>query len=326
MSLLPEVCHSENPPRPGQESLAISTSPGLQELRLRTGSGTLGVEVDGSLLTLALPMPHLSGPETEWIGKGRLQRESPDLYLLKRPGGCFGIALGQPCETPQAAARRLYGILLKESAGLHLHRVWNWVPGINELADGEENYRAFNAGRHAAFSDHFGADSLRPHLPAASALGIQGNRMAVLFAAGRDTPENFENPEQVPAWEYPAQYGRLPPTFARGTRVTRPDGSREWYLSGTASIKGHQTLGDSFDSQMPLTLENVGLMRAHMGVPAEATARWKVFLRHSRDLAACRKAFSAAYPDDIPSTIFLHADICRSSLLVEVEGTFSLPS
>ncbi len=323
MSLLPEVCHSEHPPLPGQELPAIPPSPGLQELRLRTGAGTLGVEVDGALLTLALPMPHLGGPENEWIARGRVQRENADLYLLKRPGGCFGIALGQPGEPPQVAARRLYGILLKESAGLHLHRVWNWVPGINDLADGEENYRAFNAGRHAAFTDHFGAASLRPHLPAASALGILGDRMAVLFAAGRDVPENFENPEQVPAWEYPAQYGRLPPTFARGTRVTRADGSREWYLSGTASIKGHQTLGETFDSQMGLTLENVLLMRAHMGVPPDAAARWKIFLRHSGDLAACEKTFSAAFPDDSRTTIYLQADICRSSLLVEVEGTFS---
>lgn len=325
MSLLPEVRHPEFPPSSASDSLPASA--GIQGLQVRTGADQLGISTSTGpgILTLDLPMPHLGGPETEWIGESSGGRKSGGFHLLERPDGCYGIALGEPGEPPQAAAHRLYTALLRETAGRHLHRVWNWVPGINDTVGGEENYRAFNAGRHAAFAGHFGAEGLRPHLPAASALGIRGDRMAVLFAAGDDVPENFENPEQVPACEYPPQYGRLPPTFARGTRVAYRDGGREWFLSGTASIKGHETLGGSFDTQMRLTLDNVRLMRRHMGVPDGAAARWKVFLRHPRDLAACEKAFTAAYPQDQATTIYLHADICRASLLVEVEGTFSSP-
>ena len=47
--------------------------------------------------------------------------------------------------------------------------------------------------------------------------------------------QHFENPEQIPALQYPSAYGSVPPAFARGTLVERPDG-RSWFLSGTASI------------------------------------------------------------------------------------------
>lgn len=325
MSLFPEVCPPESTPTPALNPAL--TAGGIQELQVRIGAERTAIHSGAGTVTLDLPMPRLAGPETEWVGRGvSVSGENPGFHLIRQSGRCYGIALGHPDEPPQAAAHRLYAALLKEIPGQHLHRVWNWIPGINDSnAEGEENYRAFNAGRHAAFSEHFGPEALRPHLPAASALGIQGNRMAVLFAAGSTVPENFENPEQVPAWDYPAQYGRRPPSFARGTGAATPAGGREWFLSGTASIKGHQTLGGTFDEQMRLTLDNVRLMRAHMGVPDHASARWKVFLRHAGDLAACQEAFTEAWPQDTATTLYLRADICRACLLVEVEGTFSLP-
>lgn len=324
MSLFSEVCPPEISSSPVLDSPIVSSR--IQELQVRPGAENLRLDssCDGRV-TLNLPMPHLAGPATEWVGKAFEGRWKGEIFLMNRgDGACYGIALGEPGEPPQAAAYRLYHSLLRQISGLHLHRVWNWVPAINAPGpDGEENYRAFNAGRHAAFTGHFGPLGLVPRLPAASALGIGGNRMALLFAAGNEEPEHFENPEQVPACEYPAEYGRLPPTFARGTRVSSPDGSRRWYLSGTASIKGHETLGESFGDQMSLTLDNVRLMRRHMGVPDNAGARWKVFLRRTEDLAQCRAAFAAAWPADTPATLYLLADICRSNLLVEVEGTFT---
>ncbi|RYD31701.1 MAG: hypothetical protein EOP86_17340, partial [Verrucomicrobiaceae bacterium] len=243
MSLFPEVCPPESTPSPALISAVIPG--GIQELQVRIGAEKPAIHSGEGTVTLDLPMPRLAGPETEWVGRGvSVSGENPEFHLIRRSGGCYGLALGHPGEPPQTAAHRLYAALLREIPGQHLHRVWNWIPGINDSnGEGEENYRAFNAGRHAAFSEHFGPDALRPHLPAASALGIQGDRMAILFAAGFTAPENFENPEQVPACEYPAQYGRRPPAFARGTSATTPEGAREWFLSGTASIKGHRTLG-----------------------------------------------------------------------------------
>src|SRR5690606_2465501 len=153
-------------------------------------------------------------------------------------------------------------------------------------------------------------------LPAASALGIAGDRMALAFAAGRAVPRHFENSEQTRSCDYPPRFGPVPPCFARGTVVGGPGGDA-WYLSGTAAIRGHETRGAGFTEQFGLTIENVRRMFATMGVPDAAAPRWKVFLRHRDRLEECRALFSQAFPGQEAQTSFLLADICRSCLLVE---------
>jgi chorismate lyase / 3-hydroxybenzoate synthase len=73
-----------------------------------------------------------------------------------------------------------------------------------------------------------------------------------------------------------------------------------------------------------LTLDNIRLMERTMSLPAGVERSWKVFVRNSADIPEVRAQFSAAYPADAGSVMFLHADICRSSLLVEIEAVFSL--
>lgn len=299
-------------------------------LTVRTGCRETAVRVDASGLTLELPLPHLAGPREDAPLYGAAAREAEDgFFLMETPDGLAGAALGRPGENPREAARRLYSALLERARHLTLRRVWNYIPSINATgADGQENYRAFNAGRHAAFQERFGENFSR-ELPAASALGIGGDRMALVFSAGATPARHFENPEQIPAFRYPEQWGKIPPSFARGTRV---DGEREtlWHLSGTAGIKGHATMGGaSFEEQMRVTLHNVRLMLNLMEVPAGVAGRWRVFLRNADDLETCRRMFAEAFPADAAAenrVMFLRADICRSCLLVELEAAFSRSS
>jgi chorismate lyase/3-hydroxybenzoate synthase len=134
----------------------------------------------------------------------------------------------------------------------------------------------------------------------------------------------MENPEQIPAFQYPAEYGSTPPSFARGTVVSAPAGPA-WFLSGTASIKGHATCGGDFATQASLTLDNVRLMFQRMALPPGLGGPWKIFLRHSSDLNAAQAALNEAFPDATTGAMFLEADICRSSLLLEMEATFHQP-
>ena len=107
--------------------------------------------------------------------------------------------------------------------------------------------------------------------------------------------------------------------------VSHADG-QAWYLSGTASIKGHASLGTGFAEQAGLTFDNVRLMFERMNLPAPAIGSWKIFLRHRSDLAACQAALSEAFPEAQAGAMFLEADICRRSLLLEVEATFHQPA
>lgn len=268
-------------------------------------------------------MPWLAGTRGEVIAAGGRVTEE-DGFVVTRHGDLLaGIALAPPGMALQPAARALYAGLLERLEGQSLYRVWNYVPRINEEVGGLENYRSFNAGRYDAFHAAYGPD-FADRLPAASALGTQGDRLAFCFLAGPAPARHYENPEQIPAFQYPAEYGPTPPSFARGTVVNHASG-QAWFLAGTASIKGHASLGTDFAEQARLTFDNVRLMFERMDLPDSAVGTWKIFLRHRQDLVAAQAAFAEAFPG-ASGAMFLEADICRSALLLEVEAAFHQPA
>ena len=108
---------------------------------------------------------------------------------------------------------------------------------------GLERYRQFNIGRQDAFLDsHRGATG---NVPAASAIGLAGGPLSVAFLAGATPALAVENPRQVSAYLYPADYGPRSPTFSRAVRATL-SGQEALFVSGTASIVGHRTVPVSY--------------------------------------------------------------------------------
>ncbi len=294
---------------------------GRAELIFAPGASRAVVEVDAASVVLQVPMPLAAGLARETVFRGECARFSDGFQLVENGGFLAGACVAPAELVPREAAVFLYDALFKVIGDRALYRIWNYVPQINACASGVENYREFNAGRLEAYRRHFG-DELRHRLPAASALGTQGSGMALAFIAGSAEPVHFENPEQVPACDYPEDYGPQPPAFARGTRVASASGTH-WFLAGTASIKGHITIGQNCAEQMALTLDNIAIMERAMSLPADAESRWKVFVRSAADMDDCRKLFAAAKPSAISSAMFLQADICRSSLLLEIEAAYS---
>ena len=294
---------------------------GTKELIFAPGAESAVIEEQGDATILHVPMPLISGPARERIFRGESVRKAGDFHLVE--GGRFlaGACVAPATLGPREAAAHLYDALFRAIDGRPLCRIWNYVPRINDCDFGEENYREFNAGRLDAFVRHYG-EEFRPRLPAASALGTKTGGMAVAFLAGTEMPEHFENPEQVPACDYPEDYGPQPPAFSRGTRVASPLGMR-WFLAGTASIKGHLSLGGTCAEQMATTLDNIAIMERAMALPAGVESRWKVFVRNAADVEQCKRLFAEARPAAMLDTMFLHADICRSSLLLEIEAVYS---
>lgn len=224
-------------------------------------------------------------------------------------------------------AQRLYADILGATQGLHLVRVWNYVPAINERDPaGLENYRAFCLGRALAFEQRHGAGFKR-FVPAASAVGCQSAALTVAFAACRAAPRHVENPLQVPAYDYPAEYGPRAPSFTRATIVPGAEGTTV-FISGTASIRGHATVGgDDVTEQLACTLENLqGISRACGLGPAldrggKAVRHFKVYLRHPADLAPVAATLDEGFFSPGDRVSYLQAAICRQSLLVEIEAT-----
>jgi enamine deaminase RidA (YjgF/YER057c/UK114 family) len=215
--------------------------------------------------------------------------------------------------------------VLEETQHRHLIRVWNYLPDINREADGEERYRHFNAARQCAFQ-HAGRSTVGT-VPAACALGSPaGSPISIYFLASSRAPTMIENPRQTSAYLYPSKYGSHSPTFSRACLLSGSTGTN-LFVSGTASIVGHETLhsGD-VSAQTRETLTNIDALLDEanriVGSPHYSLdgLKFKVYVRRASDLAATMRVLSAAL-DSSTTIVYLQADVCREDLLVEIEAT-----
>lgn len=296
-----------------------------KSLFVRAGARAAYVRETSGGLVFECPMPWLAGPESQLLANGTETIPAADGWMLNTGSSLAGVLIGDSGVSLEKETLRIYRKMLDLTRGLNRYRIWNFIPRINAVVSGVENYVAFNSGRYRAFIEEFGGIHLTD-LSAASAVGANGEALAVAFVAGQDRVENFESPLQSPSSSYPECYGENPPLFSRGSKIQGPDGITCWHLSGTASIRCSETIGRDFASQLEITLENIGRMLDVMAVPKLRKAAWKVFLRDRRDLDFCRQRLSEAYPSEMDQMLFVETDICRRDLLLEIEGTFHGPS
>jgi enamine deaminase RidA (YjgF/YER057c/UK114 family) len=206
----------------------------------------------------------------------------------------------------------------------YLLRVWNYLPEINRETGGVERYRQFNGARQTAFRS--ARRETKGQVPAACALGIErGGPLSVYFLASTEPGLAIENPRQVAAYDYPPQYGDQSPVFARAM-LADSGGVPLLFVSGTASIVGHQTLhaGD-VAAQTRETAANLRALteaaNTRLGRAAFAAGdlKLKVYLRRPADLGRVAAEIAAALRPAAPVQ-YLKADICRADLLVEIEA------
>lgn len=269
-------------------------------------------------------LAHLSGPSAELLGTAQPianLHSLGDMHWLEQGQYLLAVISVDEADTPlDTLAEQVYLQMLDfmgERGYPNLVRVWNYFERINALQDGLERYQRFCVGRYKAF-ERKGVSHLA--FPSACALGHQGGRLLVYGLASKQDVQHFENPAQQEAYFYPERYGPKSPSFARASLC-----GDSLYVSGTASVVGHETLhkGD-IQGQIATTVQNLDSLIAHIAKQTESkTTAWapsilKVYLRHPEHFALVRAALNEAFPD-VPAS-FVHADICREDLLVEVDG------
>jgi enamine deaminase RidA (YjgF/YER057c/UK114 family) len=224
--------------------------------------------------------------------------------------------------TTEAAYQSIFELL--EARGYHVLRFWNYFPAINRESRSMERYRQFNIGRQDAFLAH--GRSVVDKVPAACALGSAGGGLQIAFLAARADVIGVENPRQLSAYHYPSQYGPRSPTFARAGLV-KLGGRDMLFISGTASIVGHQTLhhGD-VTAQTRECLNNIAAIVAEANRLATGagfrldTLAYKAYVRHPEDRDTVRREM-VQFIGGAMSAVFLQADVCRADLLVEIEAS-----
>ena len=195
-------------------------------------------------------------------------------------------------------------------------RFWNYLTGITEDEQGMERYRRFNTGRQNAFT----ARLRQPVPPAASGVGGHHGLSVIYFLAARTAAEAIENPRQTSAYAYPPLYGPTSPSFSRACRHG-PAGAQSLFISGTASIVGHETRhrGD-VEAQLAETMANLhALIKVARcaGEPGNWTV--KTYLRDPSCREAVDRAVTSLFGPH-SQRLHLQGDICRADLLLEIEA------
>lgn len=284
-------------------------------------------EVCQALPVISVPMPQLNGdPLLEvWSANSITLAQRGNIRFTESDEVLMGCIEEPAAQLERATYNAMANILefVRKRRYPHLLRIWNYFPGINESEAGMERYKRFCVGRHQAFSEH--GQVFTRDLPAASAVGSKAGNLLIYFLAAKSPGSPLENPRQVAAWRYPAQYSPKSPAFARGM-LAKIDGETQLYISGTASIVGHEsTHVNDVAGQLDETLTNIDSLiaaaatRHDIAMDRSHLTLMKVYLRRAQDYHLTRQKLEREMGADFP-ILYLQADICRGDLLLEIEG------
>lgn len=215
-------------------------------------------------------------------------------------------------------------------------RQWNYIEKITEYdTAGHQHYQDFNDARSLFYENV----EWKTGYPAATGIGTQWGGvmidMDVLVCKDRTVlVAGVDNPLQVAAHAYSqnvllgetVMQQKTTPKFERAKAVWK-ENHGFIYISGTAAIRGELSLEDvGIEEQTLITLENIEYLISaenlkRTGVPVTKNTElinFRVYVKHREDLEKARKVVKTRYPD-LPA-IYMLTDVCRSELLIEIEG------
>jgi chorismate lyase/3-hydroxybenzoate synthase len=287
-------------------------------------------------LTLALPPLLGEAPSEVWRCPQAVRHGWRDGigYALSDDVLFFQLLLDEAGYPSLAAASRdAYARLLDflRAAGYpQLLRVWNYFPQINAGEGAAERYQQFCVGRSQVLEATPGYEA---RLPAATVIGSLGPGLVIYGLAAREAGQQIENPRQVSAFRYPRQYAPRSPAFSRA-RLKRWGRELHLYVSGTASVVGHETrhphaalaqLGEAVRNLEALLAE---ASRAEPQLPPAQLsdlALLKLYVRPGVDLPPLQAMLQGLLGPQT-SCLLLSGEICRRDLLVELEGLYAAPA
>lgn len=223
---------------------------------------------------------------------------------------------------------RTLGTLI-ETGPPHPVRFWNHIPGVlDDVGGGQNRYMAFNAGRFAAFTTWYGdVDAFDHHVATATGVGHRGDDLIIHCLSARQAGKAVANPRQISPHRYSRRYGPMPPCFARATWLDR---SGVLMVGGTASVVGEDSMHlDDLAGQFDETMSNLAAIADVAFGPAPSRAlsleRYGALRVYHPD-PAHRPRLTAMVADTFPMLAEIEwtcTDLCRSELLVEIEGLAS---
>jgi chorismate lyase / 3-hydroxybenzoate synthase len=289
----------------------------------------------GAYPVVCLDIPQFNGPSLAEVWTSTLPltyHQADGIHCAVNDEVLFGAleldeSPGTLLETVTYTAYRRLLVQARALGYPHLLRVWNYFPHINRESERLERYQRFCAGRHQALAE--GLTGFPHTLPAGTAIGTMSGPLKIHFLASRQPGTHVENPRQVSAYEYPLVYGPRSPSFARASLRQSISGSH-LLIAGTASVVGHVSvhIGDPYQQTLEI-VQNLNALLTHTEQLHGMTrgqwygqALFKIYIRHPEHVAMIRDILQGQLPSHT-QTLYLQGDMCRSELLVEVEGILS---
>lgn len=210
-----------------------------------------------------------------------------------------------------------------------LVRTWNFFSDITDDGyAGSNNYQLFCSGRSRAYQQQ---SLVEQAYPAATVIGTQQPGLQIFFIAAKQSGIGIENSLQVSAFDYPSIYSQDPPLFSRAL-LHRNQSQEILFVSGTASITGHDTqyAGD-INRQTEICLTNIEQLVSTAVIEQKMTAitlrdfsQFKVYIKNPKDIDTVRTHIQQILGPSAP-VYYLHGDMCRSDLSVEIEALAIIP-
>ncbi len=210
-------------------------------------------------------------------------------------------------------------------------RQWNYIEDILGFDGQEQRYQEFNNARSAIYGNFFNENGY----PAATGIGMNRGGVIIEFLAVlsndlKSCPIN--NPAQIAAHTYSKNVLageecvlKTTPKFERA-RYLELFGKKLIFISGTASIFGEKTVGvNNPKEQTEITINNIKQLYSKEILdklsieslnPKYGHAR--VYVKNRKDFPIIKRTFKVHF-GNLP-VVYIIADICRSDLLVEIEG------
>jgi len=277
-----------------------------------------------------------------------------DIHIEERNGVCYGIieneeekmlfVEGIPAsdfsksvkQQSQEVFTKLDNLLSAYGYGAgDIVRQWNFIGSIVSYRDGKQNYQEFNDARTC----YYATGEWKNGYPAATGIGAEGDCIIVGGIAfkkiGADTKGIYpiDNPLQVAAHIYSKRVlidddinaMKSTPKFERAKLIETAYGAC-CFVSGTAAIRGEESVdASSVKMQTIKTIENIeylvskeNLVRFGCRPYDLEYAKLHVYIKNAEDYDAVREVVEASYAQ-VP-VVYSIADVCRSELLVEIEG------
>lgn len=210
-------------------------------------------------------------------------------------------------------------------------RQWNFIERITEFSSDGQHYQLFNDAR----SEFYAGVDWSGGYPAATGIGTTNGGVMVEIDAGQikvGKVVSLDNELQIAAHEYSQQVllgstQLTTPKFERGKAVDYGGGEVQIYISGTAAIRGEDSLADvDIIGQTISTLENIEYLvgvenlKKH-GISVGNSPKFqlfRVYLKLRSDFLKAKEVIAKRYPNT--PTMYVITDVCRDELLIEIEG------